>query len=156
MKNLLLAVIALATLPNPAMANEYLTEVTSAVYQSNGTPHDIAVRASTCISQHLAPGTTDSQLIITSDLDGGIVVARSAIKYPDGLLNWEVRSTFTFEARDGRFRITQTNLERLNRTWGPIGKWSGSSWKKAEAAFAASAEAVAQCVIVGPSGKDSW
>jgi hypothetical protein len=39
--------------------------------------------------------------------------------------------------------------------WGPIGKWFGSPWKKAEAAFTASADAVAQCVIAGPK-KDVW
>lgn len=142
----------------PACAAEYLTELTSEVYQTGGTPREIATRASTCISQHLAPGTTDSALIITSDLDGGIIVARNALKYPDGLMNWQVRSTFTFEAREGRFRITQTNLERFNTMaggWGGIGKWTGSGWKKAEAAFAASSAAVAQCVTQGPK-RDDW
>jgi hypothetical protein len=136
-------------------AAEYLTSVTSQVYQAAGTPKELATRANTCISQHLAPGTTDSQLIINSDLDNGVVVARNAIRYPDGLMQWEVRSVFTFEAREGRFRIEQTNLERFNDRWAGIGKWPGSGWKKAEATFASSADAVAQCVISGPK-KDDW
>lgn len=102
--------LVLAGLSAPAGAAEYLTSVTSEVYQTAGTPKEIATRASTCISQHLAAGTTDSQLIISSDLDRGVIVARNALSYPDGLLQWRVRSTFTFEARDGRFRIEQTNL----------------------------------------------
>jgi hypothetical protein len=141
---------------NPAWAAEYFTSVASEVYQTTGTPKEIAIRANTCISQNLKPGTTDSQLIISSDLDGGTIVARSAIVYPDGLLQWEVRSTFTFEAREGRFRIIQTNLERFNQRWGPIGKWTGSGWKKAEDVFATSARVVAQCVINEAAKRDDW
>jgi hypothetical protein len=131
----------------PALAAEYLTEVTSEVYQADGTPREIAQRANTCISQHLAPGTTDMQLIVSSDLENGVIVARNAVEYRDGLVQWQIRSTLTFEAREGRFRIAQRNLERFNRSWGPIGKWSGSSWKKAEQAFLGPANAVAQCVM---------
>jgi len=143
-----------AVLGTPAAAAEYLSSVTSEVYQTTGTPTQIATRASTCISQHLSSGTTDSQLIISSDLGNGVIVARNAVSYPDGLLQWRVRSTFTFEARDGRFRIEQANLERFNNRWDGIGKWTGSGWKKAEAAFKASADAVAQCVIAGPKRAD--
>jgi hypothetical protein len=141
----------------PAVAAEYLTVVTSEVYQTPGTPKEIATRASTCISQHLAAGTTDAQLIISSDLDGGTIVARSALEY-GSLPRWKIRSRFTLEARDGRFRIEQTNLERFNEMgggWGPIGKWTGSQWKKANETFVASATDVARCVIDGPN-KAAW
>jgi hypothetical protein len=150
-----LLILALISCSTPVLAAEYLTSVTSQVYQATGAPKELAQRANTCISQHLAPGTTDSLLIISSDLDNGVVVARNAIRYPDGLMQWEVRSVFTFEAREGRFRIEQTNLERFNDRWSGIGKWAGSGWKKAEAAFVTSADAVAQCVISGPK-KDDW
>jgi hypothetical protein len=138
------------------MAAEYLTSVISEVYQASGTPKEIATRATTCISQHLAPGTTDSQLIISSDLEGGVVVARNALEY-GSLPRWKIRSVFTLEARDGRFRIEQTKLERFNDMaggWGPIGKWTGSQWKKADETFAASGTRVAQCVISGPKRAD--
>ena len=64
----------------------------------------------------------------------------------------------TFEAREGRFRITQTGIEMFNDMaggWGGIGKWWGSPWKKAEATFVASADAVAGCVMAGPR-KEDW
>jgi hypothetical protein len=157
MKTSFLVVSLLAAVPTAALATEYLTQVTSEVYQAAGTPREIATRASTCMSQHLSPGTTDSQLIISSDLDGGVIVARSALRYRDGLMNWEVRSRFTLEARDGRFRIDQTNLERFNDMaggWGPIGKWTGSGWRRAEQAFVSSAATVAQCVTQGPARED--
>lgn len=152
---------SLAASNAPAAAAEYLTEVISDVYQTTGTPREIATRASTCISQHLAPGTTDSQLIVSSDLDGGVVVARNALEY-GSLPRWQIRSNFTFEARDGRFRIAQTKLERFNTSvltgvssWLPIGKWTGSGWKKVEEQFTSSAQAVAQCVLANHS-KDDW
>jgi len=156
MKYVLTAPVALS-FSAPSVAAEYMTSVTSEVYQVNGTPREITTRATTCMSQHLAPGTVDAQLIMSSDLDGGIIVARSALEY-GSLPRWKIRSRFTFEARDGRFRIEQTNLERFNDQfnvgWAPIGKWTGSQWKKAEQAFVASASVVAQCVVSGPKRAD--
>jgi hypothetical protein len=117
--------LILAGLGTPAMATEYLTSVTSEVYQTNGSAREVAIRVSTCISQQLAPGTVDAQLIISSDLDGGTIVARNAIEQ-GGLLGSQLRSRMTIEARDGRFRIEQTALERFNQgRWGPIGSGPG-------------------------------
>ena len=150
-----LGVLAIAS---PAHAAEYLTTVTSEVYQAQGTAREIAQRAQTCIAQHLAPGTTDSQLIISSDIDNGLIVARNATTH-GSLPEFKIRSRFTFEAREGRFRIEQTGLERFSDIgsvgWGPIGKWWGSKWKNAEAAFAQSAASVAQCVINTPQ-REEW
>lgn len=114
--------------------------------------------ARTCISQNLEAGTTDSQLITNTSLGGGIIVARNALSYPDGLLQWQVCSTFGFEVREGRFRIAQSNLERFSERgagWDGIGRYTGNGWKKAEAVFAASAMKVAGCVPNGPS-KAAW
>ena len=152
------ALIALAAVSSPVAAAEYLTEVTSQVYQVAGTPKEIATRAQTCIAQNLRSGTVNAPQIVSSDLDNGIIVAQSALE-TGSFPVWKLRSRFTFEARDGRFRITQTGLEWFNDTgggaWLGIGKWWGSPWKKAEAAYTASADAVAQCVIAGPK-KDTW
>ena len=151
------AIIGLAALASPAAAAEYLTEVTSQVYQTPGTPKELATRASTCIAQNLRPGTVNAQQIVSSDLDNGIIVAQNALRF-GSLPEWQIRSRFTFEAREGRFRISQTGLEMFNDMaggWGPIGKWWGSPWKKAEATFTASAAAVAQCVMSGPK-RDDW
>lgn len=150
------ALFALA-LASPAAAAEYLTEVTSQVYQVPGTPREIATRANTCIAQNLRPGTVNAQHIVSSDLDNGIIVAQNALRF-GSLPEWQIRSRFTFEAREGRFRISQTGLEMFNDMaggWGPIGKWWGSPWKKAEATFVASADAVARCVMAAPK-RDDW
>ena len=149
------ALIVLVVLASPAAAAEYLTEVTSQVYQTPGTPREIATRASTCIAQHLRPGTIDALQIISSDLDNGVIVAQSALKYGSFPI-WKIRSRFTFEAREGRFRVSQTGLEvfsDMSGGWAPIGK--AGNWKKAVAAFTASADAVARCVMAEPK-QDDW
>jgi hypothetical protein len=154
-----LVAIAALTSPAPALAHDYLTSVTSQVFQAQGTPREIASRANICMSQLLASGMVSAPLMVSSDLEGGVIVAQSALEYSDTLVKWKVRSTFTFEARDGRFRILQTNLQRFDDTfgngWTGIGKWAGSGWKKAEAAFGSSADAVAACVVAGPK-KGDW
>lgn len=151
------ALAVLAAVASPAAAAEYLTEVNSQVYQTPGTPKEIAMRASTCIAQNLRSGTVNAPQIVSSDLDSGVIVAQNALRF-GSLPEWQIRSRFTFEARDGRFRISQTGIEMFNDMaggWNGIGKWWGSPWKKAEAAFTASADAVARCVIAGPK-RDDW
>jgi hypothetical protein len=150
---LLLAV----TLASPAGAHDYLTEVTSQVYQVPGTPKEIAMRAQTCMAQNLRPGSVNAQQFVSSDPEHGVIVAQNALRF-GSLPEWQARSRFTFEAREGRFRINQTGIEMFNDLaggWRPIGKWTGSPWRKAEAAFTASADAVAHCVIAGAKG-DVW
>jgi hypothetical protein len=151
------ALIVVGALASPAAAADYLTEVTSQVYQTPGSPKEIATRAQTCVAQTLRPGTANAQQIVSSDLDNGVIVAESAVSF-GSFPEWRARTRFTFEERDGRFRVSQTGIEMFNDMaggWRPIGKWTGSPWKKAEAAFAASADSVAQCVIAGPK-KDAW
>jgi hypothetical protein len=141
----------------PAVAAEYFTSLTSTVYQAPGTQQELAARGLKCISQILTVGTTDSPIIIHSDLAAGTVVARSAMKY-GSFPEWQIRSRFTFEAKDGRFRVVQTQLERFNDMgggWGRIGKWAGSGWKKAEDAFQMSEMVVSQCVSQAPK-RDDW
>ena len=160
-KRLASTLLFAASIMTPAMAADYLTVVTSEVYQTEGTPKEIATRANSCIAQNLSTGTSDEPLIISTDLEAGVIVARNSTEY-GSLPRWKIRSRFTLEARDGRFRIEQTNLERFNTnvltgadSWGSIGKWTGSGWKKVEEVFAASAAKVAQCVLSGPA-KENW
>jgi hypothetical protein len=148
--------VALSALATPAAAAEYLTEVTSQVYQTQGTPKEIATRAQTCIAQNLRSGTVNAPQIVSSDLDNGLIVANNALRF-GSLPEWQIRSRLTFEAREGRFRISQTGLEMFNDMaggWNGIGKWFGSPWKKAQATFEASAAAVAACVMSGPKRED--
>ena len=121
------ALLSLAVVASPAAAAEYLTDVTSQVYQTPGTPKEIATRAQICIAQHLRSGTVSAPQVVTSDLDNGTIVAQNALKFSH-LNEWQIRSRFTFEAREGRFRISQTGIEMFNDMaggWGGIGFGGG-------------------------------
>lgn len=162
MRHYLIITFVAAGVSAPVKAAEDLTIVTSEVYQIPGTPQEIAKRANICIAQNLTKGSNDDPLIISSDLNAGTIVARNSAEY-GALPRWKIRSRFTFEAREGRFRIEQTNLERLYTSvltgdafWGPIGKSFGSGWKKAEQTFAASAAVVAECVMNRPTEREAW
>ncbi len=136
-------------------APEYLTEVVSSPIEAVGTASEIAARGRRCIASSFGAGVAGGELIV-SDSDN-VIVARNASSYQDGLMRWQIRSRVTFEARDGRFRISQTGLERFNDQsggWSPIGKWRGSGWQKAEASYSASAAALADCVTAAKA--DDW
>lgn len=137
---------------------EYLTEVASPVIETSGSAPDIAAKGRVCIAQQLAPGRAGGQVIVSDDVAAGVVVATNTSTYRDGLINWTIRSRVTFEAREGRFRITQSALERFNEMsmgWSPIGKWRGSGWQKAEAAFQATSTGLSNCVV-GTAAKADW
>lgn len=143
--------LLLVGVATPAIGADYLTEVVSPVYTAPGSPDTLATRAATCITQNLAPGTTDAPLILSSS--GGVVVANSAIER-GSVLRLTTRARFTFEARDGRFRIKQTNIERFNQgRWASVGKWTGSQWRSVEDGFRQSAERIAACVS---KQQDDW
>ncbi|MGV3720614.1 MAG: hypothetical protein ACO1SX_06855, partial [Actinomycetota bacterium] len=85
--------------------------------------------------------------------------SRSAVEYRDGMLEWQMRSRLTLEAREGRFRLTHTSIERLNDQaggWSPVGKWWGSGWQKAEAALKNISAAIADCITAAPAAQDDW
>lgn len=138
------------------LPQDHLTEVVGPVVEREGAASDIAAAARRCVAENLGSGRSGGDLIL-SDADNTII-ARNAVSYRDGLMTWQVRSRLTVEARDGRFRISQTSLERLNDAsggWSPIGKWRGSGWQKAEQAFADSARSVEDCIARSPTS-DDW
>jgi len=141
------------------IAPDYLTEVQSETYQTQGTAAEITARADRCIAQQLGSGAAGGELIISKDMDGGTIVARNALSYRDGLLTWQMRSRVTFEAREGRFRIGHTAIERFNDQsggWSPVGKWRGSAWQKAESALVNVTVGIAECVMAPARATEDW
>jgi hypothetical protein len=151
---MLALLLALSTPP------DYLTLVQSPVYETPGAPPEIARRGETCMARLLASGRAGGQVIVSSDPHGGAVVATNAMEYRDGLLMWQMRSRVTLQARDGRFRIEHTSIERFNEQaggWTPVGKWWGSGWVKAEDALKAVSASIAACVTGPAEGAgDDW
>nr|WP_314437616.1 hypothetical protein [uncultured Brevundimonas sp.] len=139
-----------------AQQREYLTEVVGDAVEANGTAEEITGRARRCIAENLGSGVVGGELIV-SDANN-VIVARSASTYIDRMVTWQVRSRLTVEAREGRFRITQSGLERFNSMsggWSGIGKWRGSGWERAEQAFKATSAAVQACVTQ-QAKSDDW
>jgi hypothetical protein len=120
------------------VAAEYLEKIESPVMEVPGvSSHDLAVRARLCVSQQvtnravvlrdesrsapMAPVVTQGQgdttavaggdVLRTVDLDAGLIIAQSRITI-GSLMPAVIESTITVEARDGRFKITQTGIQR--------------------------------------------
>lgn len=151
---LISAAVVLPTRP------DYLTTVQSETVPTEGSAAEIASRGEVCIARALGSGVVGGELIVSRNIERGVVVARNALSYSGGfLLVWQMRSRVTFEARDGRFRITHENIERLNEQaggWTPVGKWRGSGWEKAEAALQAQSAEIAACVVGSGGTADDW
>jgi len=148
--------VAIAAFAGPP---EYLTVVRSDPIETSGTASEIAARGEVCMAQQLGSGREGGELIVSRDLAAGVVVSRNAQRYRDGLLEWQVRSRLTIEARDGRFRLTHEAIERFNDQaggWSPVGKWWGSGWQKAEDALKGASAGVAACVVSGATPSDDW
>jgi hypothetical protein len=139
-----------------AGAPEYLTRVDSAVFQAPKTANEIHERAKTCIAENLAPGAQGGQLIISDD--GTTIVANSVIRFSAKMVPWTIRTRMILEAREGRFRISHTNIESFNeysRDWIGVGKWFGSDWKTVESSLQDVSTTLAQCVMTS-STDSNW
>ena len=156
-RKIILIAIASTAVGGAARAAEYLSEVKSEVYQTSGDQAAIARRAKGCFARKLAPGMQGGQLIVSDD--GATIVANNVFDLAWGLgVRSPVRSKVTFEARDGRFRISHEAIEMFNDTgpigWRPVGKWTGSPWKKVEGALQTVSSDVATCVQATKA--DDW
>lgn len=127
-----LAIVAALVLaaPTSALAAKAvpLGDVVSPVYETEGDAQAIARRGETCMAQVLKPGLVNAPTIISADLAGGVVIGRNAFEYVD---KWMIstieraRSRTRFEAKDGRFRIVQTDVEIFfaDREWRQAKAW---------------------------------
>jgi hypothetical protein len=131
-----------------AAPREHLDEMTT-VYTATGSADDLAGRGAKCIATTLSSGQQGGQVILSSDRASETIVANNALEYQDGMLKWRMRARMLFEAKDGRFRIQQTNIQRdygAPTGWDVVGKWPMSGWQKAAAALQTTSDDVALCV----------
>lgn len=186
-----LLVLCLVFVSSLAYGREYLEKVESDVFETKGTIAEITKKAKLCIAQNLrndsvritdsAPsndtfpivsdfgseGHTESLegggLFIEVDIEGGTIIANSKVDQKGFMITRNIKSTFTLLAKEDRFKIRHTNIERVqkdsgtmrNRGYNPVGKWAGTGWKKTEKALQAVSLKVAECVQAD-SGGDDW
>ncbi len=127
------AVLAFAA-PAAAQVGPPLERFESEVFDAAGEPPALARKAQTCMAQILKPGLTDAPTILNADIEGGVVVANNAFTY-GSMLPTRARSTVTFEARSGRFRLVHSSIEHfLTGRWHPVytHKFGGSEAVKAQ------------------------
>ncbi|MFZ5561189.1 MAG: hypothetical protein ACOY41_06660 [Pseudomonadota bacterium] len=138
-----------------AVAAEYLSEVESPVYEAPGVPQaDILDRARVCIVE-LATNDEVRDVIVGAGTDSGTIATVSVVPYDHFLVGYRARSYLEVAAKDGRFKVKNTKIEsqsmegmsgRPSAPYGSVGKWSGSGWKKVEAAIGLRVEAIAACI----------
>jgi hypothetical protein len=152
MRSHLLALTLLAV-PTAASAVEYLTEITSDVYQAPGmSTAQIVDRALQCIKSS-SGNTADS---VAPAVDGDVAYAVVNTEYRLAfMVQSSARSRLSVLARDARFRVTHTDIEGDQRnpfTGKPmqIHTQPGGGAKQAEAAMVARSEALAACIVKKP------
>lgn len=142
-----------------------LDRVESEVFQTTGDHQAITKRAVTCITQIIRPGFVDAPTITSSDIESGTIVANNGFTYEFGILGGveqTARSTLTFQAKDGRFRIVHTNIEQFakgpwtSKGWSPIYVAWGTGGTEAKDALNRISNKVASCVTAAPSANDNW
>jgi hypothetical protein len=163
MKVIVIAATAIAVASSPAhAAAKYLDSVESPVFQTSGDHQAISKRALTCIAQIIKPGFIDAPTVKSSDLDAGIIVANNGFDYSDNFSKTPVRTTLTFEARDGRFKITHSDIEQFidpkfgfSSGWMRVGAWAGSGSKRIEQRAQEISAKLADCVM-NVNAKSNW
>jgi hypothetical protein len=98
---------------------------------------------------------------VSSDIEAGVIVANNAFEYSYGALlpvANKARTTLTFQAKDGRFRIVHTSIERFADTlgWQRIGTWRFSGGDAAKEAIDRISTNLATCVKANSTANDNW
>ena len=165
-----------------------IVKLTSPVYQTQGSAAEIIQKAQGCVAKHLTndevstsgssasgffgavagqgqnvnSSVSGGSLIELSDPANGQLIANSRADYKFMLLGFSVKSRFVIEAKEGRFRITQSNLEKLQKNTGNmrndgynrIIKSKGTGWDKALSAATDAEKKVVDCIMTTET--ESW
>jgi hypothetical protein len=150
MRKMFLVVLTLLAVPTAASAVEYLTEVTSEAHQAEGmTVQQIVDRGAQCIKS--TSGNASEYVNPTVDGDTVYAIVRgSHTTMP--LIEVVTRSRLSVVAREGRFKVAQTDIEILDSKYGNhrvVKQW-GTGWQKTEAALAEWSAEVASCIVKKP------
>jgi hypothetical protein len=172
-----ISLLSVLTIPawSTSVRAENLTEVESQVYETPGTIPEITKRAKRCMLENVRNddvkiGSTvnsdkerGGSAIADVDLEGGAIVSNNRVDYSRMMLAHTVKSTMTFMAKEGRFKIRHTNIESLQKNTGymantgfrPVVKQWGTGWEAANEALVGVTEKVAQCVMK-PADEKAW
>lgn len=149
MRRYLLALAMLAA-STAASAVEYLTEVTSDVYQAPGmSTAQIVDRGLQCIKSSSRNASEHVDPAVDGDVAYGIV----RIEYSHRLVQNIVRVRASVAAREGRFKVAHTDIERYNElARGYIGVHTGfgGGSDKVREVLADHSARIAECIVKPP------
>lgn len=165
-----------------------IIKMVSPVYQAQGTAPQIIQKAQGCVAKHLSnsevatSGSSGSGLLdamagighnVNSTISGGALIelvepsngqliANSRVDYKFMLLAHNIKTRFILEAKDGRFRVTQSDIEAVQKNTGsmrndgyrPLLRLKGIGWDKALAAAIDVEKKVADCIASQES--ENW
>jgi len=158
---------------------KYLEVVESDVIKLDASKQEIAKRGAACMSQIIQNSSvhvddsssgwfgnnnnvSGGQVIVQNNPENGIVVATSRLDYRGkSLLTFNVQSTVTLLAKEGRFKIRHTNIMEAQKSTGymandgynKVGRWAGSGWETTKEVLDGLSSRISQCVIKGGSTK---
>lgn len=185
MRRIVVFFAGLAAAMSASAESKYLETVESPVTEVPGvSAKDLASRGRLCVLKHVTYGdvvlrdesrvtpysmpgsqagnatsSTGGDVLQTVDIDAGLVVARSRVPMSSLMMRYSIESTITFEAREGRFKITQTGIQiaqlstgyATNTGFRPVLKQWGSHWEAIEKKLQDLAAGVSECVSTTPS-----
>lgn len=155
--------------------------MTSQLFESHGTSAEIIGRAQSCVAkyvsntpststgvlgiigakgQHSSSSDIEQPVLESADPQNGTLVAHSRAQYHHLLLSFEVRSKFSIDAKDGRFKIVQSDLAYRQLDTGndavqdfsPIQRLAVTGWDDALEALQDVSDEVAECIQSSPVG----
>jgi hypothetical protein len=153
--------------------------MTSRSFETGGTSAAIIERAQNCVTryvsntpntssgvlgiigakgQHSSSSDVEQPVLESADPQSGTLVAHSRAQYHHLLLAFEARSRFSVDAKDGRFRIVQTDLayrqldtgNDVAQDFSPIQRLAVTGWDDALEALQEVSDKVADCIQSSP------
>lgn len=132
--------------------------ISSPVFEVAADKETILRLAVGCVSQNVTSGSMDIPTIRSSDAAAGVIIATNYLpKVGGGLLGRDIRTTMRLEARDGRFRIFNSNVglfSEFKLEWSPLPQ-GDSRWPRLEERLSEQASAISSCVSAA-ADTDSW
>ena len=164
-------ILALTVFSLPAFA-DVIEKVETEVFTTSGTAAQITAKGKGCMAEilkndNIGNSTTQNLFSYTGD---DKLVATARFEYIYLLLRQSLQAKYIFEAKDGRFRITNTDIGykqvKTSGTlgWGasvesstshqPIAKVWGTGYEEAESQLLAMDKKIAECVM--NDKKSNW
>ena len=160
-----------------ALSADLLDKVETEVFKTNGSAVEITIKAKACMAEILNNGKVGSTTLqnLFSFTGDDKLIATARFEYTYMLLRKSLNAKYIFEAKEGRFRITNTDIgyKQLKTNgllaWGStvespaeaavghdsIAKIWGTGWEEAESQLLAMDNKIAECVMSDKAEKKS-